>query len=543
MKPLLGSRVFRLLVAALALYALLAVPSSKDALAAAFTRFPLEWAVIVLAVLVWPSMVRATPAVAIALSAVIVLVSVLKAVDIAMLTSLNRPFNAVVDMFLVRAGLNVLQGSIGTAATALVIVLAALLLFGIGFTVYLALRSIAAVTLAGATRALAAVGLLAALLLSLVDLGQARGAWRAPVDLPGTAINARVVAEHLARGKRAVADLQAFGAVAALDPYADRTDLFDRMAGRDVIFIYIESYGRSSIDNPLYAGTHVPTLARAEARLKSAGYAMQTGWLTSPTAGGQSWLAHGTLASGLKTTDQSLYGAMLASDRQSLFHLAQASGFRTAAVMPAITLAWPEALRMGFDTVLAARDLNYAGQPFNWVTMPDQYTLSAFEALLPEDPRDDFLQIALISSHAPWVPVPQMIAWEGVGDGTVFDRWATSGDPPAVVWRDRDRVRDQYRMAVDYALEAALGYAARRADAPLFVILGDHQPAGFVAGIESRDVPVHLIGPPDLVALAAAWGWRDGLVPDADTPVWPMEDFRDQFIRAFSTSIVVGSDM
>ena len=543
MKPFLGSRVFRLLVAALALYALLAVPSSKDALAAAFTRFPLEWAVIVLAVLVWPSMVRATPAMAIALSAVIVLVLVLKAVDIAMLTSLNRPFNAVVDMFLVRAGLNVLQGSIGTAATALVIVLAALLLFGIGFAVYLALRSIAAVTLAGATRALAAVGLLAALLLSLVDLGQARGAWRAPVDLPGTAINARVVAEHLARGKRAVADLQAFGAVAALDPYADRTDLFDRMAGRDVIFIYIESYGRSSIDNPLYAGTHVPTLARAEARLKSAGYAMQTGWLTSPTAGGQSWLAHGTLASGLKTTDQSLYGAMLASDRQSLFHLAQASGFRTAAVMPAITLAWPEALRMGFDTVLAARDLNYAGQPFNWVTMPDQYTLSAFEALLPEDPRDDFLQIALISSHAPWVPVPQMIDWEDVGDGTVFDRWATSGDPPAVVWRDRDRVRDQYRMAVDYALEAALGYAARRADAPLFVILGDHQPAGFVAGIESRDVPVHLIGPPELVALAAAWGWRDGLVPDADTPVWPMEDFRDQFIRAFSTSIVLGSDM
>ncbi len=175
--------------------------------------------------------------------------------------------------------------------------------------------------------------------------------------------------------------------------------------------------------------------------------------------------------------------------------------------------------------------------------MPDQYTLSAFEALLPEDARDDFLQIALISSHAPWVPVPQMIDWEDVGDGTVFDRWATSGDPPAVVWRDRDRVRDQYRMAVDYALEAALGYAARRADAPLFVILGDHQPAGFVAGIESRDVPVHLIGPPELVALAAAWGWRDGLVPDADTPVWPMEDFRDQFIRAFSTSIVLGSDM
>jgi hypothetical protein len=531
------------MAAALALYALLAVPASKDALGAAFIHFPLEWAVIVLGVLVWPGTVRAIPAVAIALSVVIVLVSVLKAADIAMLTSLNRPFNAVVDMFLVRAGLNVLQGSIGTAATGLVIAFGALFLIAIGFALYLALRSIAAVTLAGPARALAATGLFAALLLSLADLVQARGAWQAPVDLPGTAVNARVVAEHLVRGKRAAADLEAFSAAAALDPYADRTDLFDRSAGRDVIFIYIESYGRSSIDNPLYAGTHVPKLARAEGILKAAGYAMQTGWLTSPTVGGQSWLAHGTLASGLRTTDQSLYGAMLASDRQSLFHLAQASGFRTAAVMPAITLAWPEALRMGFDTVLAAEDLHYAGQPFNWVTMPDQYTLSAFEKLLPADPRDDFLQIALISSHAPWVPVPQMIAWEEVGDGRVFDRWATSGDSPAVVWRDRDRVRDQYRMAIDYALEAAFGYVARRADLPLFVILGDHQPAGFVAGIESRDVPVHLIGPPELVALAAAWGWRDGLVPDADTPVWPMEAFRDRFIRAYTTTLTLGSDM
>jgi hypothetical protein len=203
--------------------------------------------------------------------------------------------------------------------------------------------------------------------------------------------------------------------------------------------------------------------------------------------------------------------------------------------MPAITLAWPEGLTMGFDTILDAKNLNYAGQPFNWITMPDQYTLSAFEGLLPPDTRPDFLQIALISSHAPWVPVPWMIDWDSVGDGTVFDQWATSGDSPAVVWKDTDRVRDQYRMAIDYALQAATEYAARRKDQPLFVILGDHQPTGFVAGIDSRDVAVHLIGPPELVARAADWNWREGLVPDIDTPVWPMEDFRDHFIRTYSS--------
>jgi hypothetical protein len=68
--------------------------------------------------------------------------------------------------------------------------------------------------------------------------------------------------------------------------------------------------------------------------------------------------------------------------------LAQGAGFRTAAVMPQITLPWPEAALMGFDTVLAAADLGYRGLPFNWVTMPDQFTLAAFERMeLGDGPR------------------------------------------------------------------------------------------------------------------------------------------------------------
>jgi hypothetical protein len=41
--------------------------------------------------------------------------------------------------------------------------------------------------------------------------------------------------------------------------------------------------------------------------------------------------------------------------------------------------------------------------------------------------------------------------------------WRGPGDPPDVVWRDRDRVRDQYRQAVDYALTVVFDYAARHA--------------------------------------------------------------------------------
>jgi hypothetical protein len=116
---------------------------------------------------------------------------------------------------------------------------------------------------------------------------------------------------------------------------------------------------------------------------------------------------------------------------------------------------------------------------------------------------------------------------------------AQAGDPPEVVWRDRDRVREQYRLAIDYSLQAIMGYAALQGDAmPLFVILGDHQAAGFVAQSESFDVPVHVIGPPEVISAIDDWGFSDGLVPDPGFAPWPMDQFRDRFLAAFSSEAV-----
>jgi hypothetical protein len=290
------------------------------------------------------------------------------------------------------------------------------------------------------------------------------------------------------------------------------------------------------MDNPLYAPTHVQTLQAAEAAIGATGAMMLSGWLRAPMTGGQSWLAHSSVASGLWISDQVRYRTFLQSGRRTLYHKAQGAGFTTAAVMPAVTRDWPEAAVMGFDIILPAADLGYQGLPFNWVTMPDQFTLTALDRLV-RDPVEGrvFAQVVLVSSHAPWTPVAQMIPWEDVGDGTEFNAMAQAGDPPDVVWRDRDRVRDQYRQTIDYSLQAIMGYVARQGDAmPLFVILGDHQAAGFVAQSESFDVPIHLIGPPEVLAAVADWGFTPGLIPAADAPVWPMDQFRDRFLEAFS---------
>ena len=162
--------------------------------------------------------------------------------------------------------------------------------------------------------------------------------------------------------------------------------------------------GGRAMTRPLYAATHRATLAAAEDRLGDLGLSMRSGYVAAPTRGGQSWLSHATFANGLWIADQTSYGAVLASGRETLYHIAARSGFRTAAVMPQITLDWPEADFMGFGTVLAAEDLGYEGLPFNWVTMPDQFTFAALDRLLRTDTggRPLFAQVALGSSHAPW---------------------------------------------------------------------------------------------------------------------------------------------
>jgi hypothetical protein len=211
--------------------------------------------------------------------------------------------------------------------------------------------------------------------------------------------------------------------------------------------------------------------------------------------------------------------------------------------MPQITLDWPESATMGFETVLPAADLGYAGKPFNWVTMPDQFTLAALDRMLRDVPDDRplFAQVALASSHAPWVPVPELVDWDAIGDGRIFDEMATAGDTPEVVWRDRDRVREQYRLAIDYALRTVFDYAARHAEAPpLIIIVGDHQAAGFVALDDRPDVPVHVIGPEHLVARVADWGWQPGLVPATNTPVLPMDRMRGLIVDTFSTAAPAG---
>lgn len=454
-------------------------------------------------------------------TALLSLLVVQKLADLALLQVLGRPFNVVADLPLIDAGLRLTAGSFGPAAAvaaafgalAAAFAVTAGLWFACGVLGRIPWRPRGGIALAG---------------VSVTAVALAAG---------GTlqAANGSYALDRIALARDTAADLRTLRNAAATDPFAGAANLLGAIDS-DVLVIFVESYGRTSFDTPEYARRHLSTLRVFEGRLARAGLSMRSGFLKAPTQGGQSWLSHATFASGLWISDQSRYGAVLASGRAGLFHHARRAGFRTAAVMPAITRPWPEADRMGFDIVLAAADLGYRGAPFNWVTMPDQFTLAAIDRLLRDDrPRPRlFAQVALISSHAPWVPVPRVLDWEGLGDGRVFDAMATAGEPPEVVWRDPERVRRQYRDAIDYSLQVVLDYARLHADdPPLMIVLGDHQTAPRIALDDRRDTPVHVIGPAALVERTAAWGLSPGLVPDAGAGALPMDRMRDLILGSF----------
>jgi hypothetical protein len=466
------------------------------------------------------------------------LVVMLKTAELIMHESLGRPFNPVLDVHLAKSLVHILTGTLGgvlgwlcLAALALI----PLLVFAGSFAAVraaqraLGRRFARRITLAVCT---ALIGLFAVQQLLPQVLGRLR-----PVSNHASV----TLLKQWRAAESVLAGMAAFETAVAREPFrtVPAEQLLARLDGADVLLMFIESYGRSALQLSRYADALVPRLEEFEQRLAERGLFAASAWLTSPTVGGQSWLAHGTLESGLWLADQARYDALMHIERLTLTRAFARAGYRTIALKPAITRPWPEGERLGFARIYAAADLGYAGKPYNWVTMPDQYTLAVLErAERTGAERPLFAEVSLISSHAPWTPIaPVLEDWSTIGDGSVFAQWADEGDPPEVVWRDPERVREQYARAIDYVLGVLASYAANFVDRrTLLILVGDHQPAPLITGEDAgRDVPIHVIsGDPDLLAPFIAWGFTPGMRPPAGPPAKPMDAFRDFFLEAFS---------
>jgi hypothetical protein len=280
-------------------------------------------------------------------------------------------------------------------------------------------------------------------------------------------------------------------------------------------------------------------LRDGEGQLHADGYASRSAFLTSPTYGGLSWLAHSTLQTGLWIDRQPLYSKLIRSERFTLSDAFGAAGWRTVSVIPSNTDPWPFGTSFyHWDTLLDAHNLGYRGPRFGYARIPDQYTWKHFaDHVLAQDHQPVMAEIDLVSSHTPWAPLPTLVPWSDIGDGSVFDPQPEQGQTATEVWQDPDRVREAYGQSIEYSLGAMFDFLHHSDDPNLvIVVLGDHQPATIVSGQGAgHDVPISIIAKdPAVLASIDGWDWQDGMLPSPDAPVWPMSDFRDRFLDAFS---------
>ena len=311
------------------------------------------------------------------------------------------------------------------------------------------------------------------------------------------------------------------------------------LQGKDVIVAFVESYGRVALENPAMAPQVRSTLDAGTKALGQAGFTAQSAYLHSPTFGGLSWLAHSTFQSGLWIDNQQRYDQLIASKRLTLASAFKSAGWRTVADVPSNEKKWPEGAEFyRYDKIYDETNVGYQGPSFSYASMPDQYVLSAFQRLeLARPDRGPVMaEIDLVSSHWPWAPIPHLIGWSKVGDGSVFDGMPEQGESPDIISKDQARTRAAYADSVRYTMNALVSFVQTYGDENLvLIVLGDHEPATTVSGEKtSHDVPISIIShDPAVLARISDWGWQDGLRPAPDAPVWPMDAFRDRFLTAY----------
>src|SRR3954454_14373410 len=527
-----GVAVALTVVALLLVWAALVAPDQPSRFSpGAFARLPLELLVVVaLAVALPPAPRRALVALGGAALSALVLVKLL---NVGFFTGFDRAFDPVDDAGYLGIGIDTLRIGVGP-------VVAYLAVAGLG-AVAVAFLAIPALALRRVTRA--AAGHRTWALRAAAALGVLWVALRL-AGAPVASTSAATLAVDEVRAVRAgLADRALFAPQIAHDRFAATPgkDLLTGLRGKDVLVVFVESYGQVAVQGSSFSAGVDALLQQGTAQLQAAGFSSRSAFLTSPTFGGLSWLAHSTLQSGLQVTGRRRYAQLVDSHRLTLTTAFKRAGWRAVGVMPANRRDWPEGSSFyHYDKIYDRDNLGYGGKSFGLYRAPDQFAFLALQRheLAQRHRKPVFAEIDTVSSHFPWTQIPRILPWDRLGDGSIFDRVKPQEFPRSGLFAEAAKARVAYGRSIEYAMGSLISFVQHYGDKKTVVLLmGDHQPATFVSGQDAtHDVPVSIIAPdPKVLDQIAGWGWQDGLLPSPQAPVWPMAAFRDRFLGAFSS--------
>jgi phosphatidylglycerophosphate synthase len=529
-----GIAVVVTVLALLLVWATLVAPNQPaDFNVIAFLRLPLELLVVVAAAVLLPATPRRV--LVVVLGVILSVLVLVKVLDIGFFTAFDRPFRPLDDTSYVGIGIETLGEAVGTSTANLIVAVAAVLILAILAIPVMALLRVTRVAAGHRAWALRVAAVLGVVWVALRVVG-------APV---ASSSAAALAVDEVQAVRTALASRAAFTRQIAHDRFSATPGnrLLTGLRGKDVLVVFVESYGRVAVQDSSFSPRIDAVLERGTAQLRSAGFSARSAFLTSPTFGGLSWLAHSTLQSGVTVNGEWRYDQVVKKGRVTLTRAFKRAGWRAVGAMPGNRRAWPEGSTFyHYDQVYDRRNFGYRGPSFGLPPMPDQYTLLALQRreLAKRHRPPVFAEVDLISSHAPWTRIPQLISWDDVGDGSIFDRLPAEESTQAALFGDADRARAAYGHSIEYSLRTIFSFVGRYGEDDLvMVVLGDHQPATLVTGHDdpSHDVPISVIAhDPKVIDQIAGWSWEAGMSPSPRAPVWPMAAFRNRFLTAFGSS-------
>ena len=296
----------------------------------------------------------------------------------------------------------------------------------------------------------------------------------------------------------------------------------------DLLFCVVESYGNTLFTNPEHRNRVKDFYRECETRLGQSGVYYASALLDSPTTGGRSWLAEGTLLSGIRLENQAVYDRYVETGSYTMLDFLESSGYHTVLAAPGTTYLsdkWVSAF--SFEEFLIRGDFGYKGPFLSFGAMPDQYLMNFIDSYMngQKKPQPLFLQVLLTTSHTPFDVVPAYLEdWSRLGDGTIFNRlehrFYDNG------WLRGSEYPEGYTGSISYSLRVVTAYVERMMDEGEFVFLmGDHQPRLPVreSGAGS-EVPIHLFTRDrDLLLPWIETGFEEILFLQETTPVYGME--------------------
>jgi phosphatidylglycerophosphate synthase len=494
----------------------------------AFARLPAEGIVLVVLAVVMPDLVRRlVPWVLGPALGVLVLVKLL---DIGFFVAFDRAFNPVDDWSLFSLGVETVHKTFGRTVAALTIFGAMLIVVLALVVPTLAVLRLTRVAASHRGPSLQAAGALAAVWVVFWAFGAEVVGGASIASASGAEL---AVAEvHAVRSD--LRDHARFSVELRDERYAKAHGgrLLSALRGKDVLLVFVESYGRLAVEHSPFSPSVDAVLDAGTRQLAGAGFSARSGWVTSSTFGGGSWWAHATLQSGTWVDTQGRYDELVRSNRMTLASAFGRAGWRTLADDPSNDRDWPEGTSFyHYDRIYDRRDVGYRGPTYAFASMPDQYVLLALHRLELAKPHPPlFAEVDLVSSHTPWTRIPPFIPWNDVGDGSIFNRLPV----------DRSGLTDTqqgYSTSIKYTLRTLFSFVQRYGNENLvLIVLGDHQPSRVVTGRPGHDVPISIIAHDAAVLRrVAGWGWRPGMRPTAAAPTWPMSAFRNRFLSAFGS--------